>query len=224
MNGWWISNLYQNGQIVALISWIFWVIFSITMHELAHGWTATWQGDPTPRRLGRLTMNPYVHMGPMSLLVFAVMGIAWGLMPIDPSKFRWGRWGRLVVAAAGPAMNIVLAVIAIMGAIAFVRFGDQGVRFQSNAIEFFFYGAWLNVLLALLNLLPIPPLDGSTILSSLSLRIYMLYQHPNAQIFGFAFLMILVLTRMTSFIFSWVWWMIVWIIETAGGDQMAFIS
>ena len=85
MGGWWVHSLVQDGRIVELISWIFWVILSITLHELAHGWVALWQGDDTPRITGRMTANPVVHMGPMSLLVFAVTG---GAPPVATGMAR----------------------------------------------------------------------------------------------------------------------------------------
>jgi hypothetical protein len=87
-----------------------WVIGSIVLHELAHGWAAIRLGDTTPRDLGHMTWNPLVHMGGFSLVVFAVIGIAWGMMPVDPSRLR-GRYGDALVALAGPAMNIVLAAV-----------------------------------------------------------------------------------------------------------------
>src|SRR5688572_29409894 len=108
MSGWWMGNLAAQREYALLVSWIFWVLFSITLHELAHGWAALWQGDDTPRRLGRMTPNPIVHMGWVSLLMFAIVGIAWGVMPVDPSRFRWKRKGRTIVYGAGPAMNVAL--------------------------------------------------------------------------------------------------------------------
>ena len=182
--GWWVHDLYQSGRIVVLVSWIFWVIFSISMHELAHGWAALWQGDQTPRRLGRMTLNPLVHMGGMSLLVFAVIGIAWGAMPVDPSRFRWGRRGRVVVSAAGPAMNLLLAVAALTLLVGWLAVGPSGGNFRSNLATFLYTGGWLNILLAFFNLLPIPPLDGSSILSGLSFRAYRFYQQPQAVMIG----------------------------------------
>ena len=72
---WWVSNFAQSGHYVELVSWIFWVLLSITLHELAHGWAAIWQGDDTPIRLNRMTANPIAHMGLPSLVVFALCGI-----------------------------------------------------------------------------------------------------------------------------------------------------
>ena len=69
---WWVHDLYASGRIVELVSWIFWVLLSITLHELGHGWMAIREGDRTPIELGRMTMNPLVHMGHFSLLLFAL--------------------------------------------------------------------------------------------------------------------------------------------------------
>ena len=69
---WWVHSAYESGGIVLLFSWAFWVIFSIVLHELSHGWAAIANGDNTPRELGHMTMNPVVHMGWMSLVFFAI--------------------------------------------------------------------------------------------------------------------------------------------------------
>lgn len=182
--GWWIADLYQSGHVVELVSWIVWVLFSIVMHELAHGWAAIWQGDDTPRRLNRMTMNPWVHMGPWSLLMFALVGIAWGLMPTDPSRYRWRRKGRIVVAAAGPAMNLVLAFVTLTAAALWVAYSPAGDPLHANAYTFLMTGGWLNLLLAAFNLLPVPPLDGSQILMGMSFRFYQLFQKPEAMMVG----------------------------------------
>ncbi|MDY7109568.1 MAG: site-2 protease family protein [Planctomycetota bacterium] len=194
MSSWWVHDLYQQGRTVELVSWVFWVILSITLHELAHGWAALWQGDDTPRRLGRMTMNPVVHMGPWSLLVFAVIGIAWGVMPVDPSRFRWGRKGRVVVSGAGPAMNLALCFAALTLLIIWLAVGPRGDNLYRNVAVFLWTGGWLNIILAVLNLMPVPPLDGSSILSGLSRRMYRLYQHPQAPLAGMLFIMLVFFT------------------------------
>lgn len=93
-----------------LVSWVFWVIVSIVLHELGHGFTAIRAGDRTPIELGHMTPNPIVHMGRSSLIAFALFGFAWGAMPVNPSKFR-GPYDRLKVSGAGPAVNVGLAVV-----------------------------------------------------------------------------------------------------------------
>ena len=84
MQGWWVHKLYYGDGPVMLAAWVFWVIFSITLHELGHGWAAIRQGDETPRETGHMTWNPLVHMGPWSLAMFALIGIAWGLSRPTP--------------------------------------------------------------------------------------------------------------------------------------------
>jgi Zn-dependent protease len=202
MSGWWVADYYRSGGAVVVVSWIFWVLFSITLHELAHGWAALWQGDDTPRRYRRMTMNPIVHMGPMSLLMFAIIGIAWGLMPVDPSRFRWKRKGRVVVAAAGPAMNILLALLSLTVAAVWLEYGPVREPLFSNVQHFLFIGGMLNLVLAVFNLLPFPPLDGSNILMGLSLRWYRLYQNPQAQMVGMFILLAVFVSGIGSLLFG----------------------
>src|SRR5262245_39838763 len=109
---WWVADAWNAGPI-HLLAWVFWVIFSIVLHELAHGWTAIRCGDRTPIETGHMTWNPVVHMGQASLVMFALVGIAWGAMPINPANFR-GRYDNARVALAGPSMNVLLFVIALL--------------------------------------------------------------------------------------------------------------
>ena len=185
MSGWWLSDWWQAGGPVLVVSWVVWVIGSIVLHELAHGWAAIWEGDRTPVYLQRMTWNPLVHMGGTSLFVFALFGIAWGAMPVDPSRFRH-RHGDALVAVAGPAMNLLLVIVCIvLGAITLRFEGSLGDPLGPNLRTFFVWGAMLNIVLMLFNLLPVPPLDGSRILSSFVPRFERLWQTENAQWFAF---------------------------------------
>ena len=195
MSGWWIKDLYDAGETVRLTATIFWVIFSICLHELAHGWTAIWQGDNTPRELGHMTMNPMVHMGPFSLIVFALTGWAWGLMPVNPSRFRSGHWGNMLVSAAGPAMNLLIAFVALTVLALWVSFADSSNQpFYDNVSEFMFYGGAINIGLALLNLLPFPPLDGASVLAGFSRSFRNLINQPQAPIIGMILFLVVVRT------------------------------
>jgi Zn-dependent protease len=167
---------------------VIWVIGSIVLHELAHGWAALCQGDQTPRELDRMTINPWVHMGPFALLMFALVGITWGMMPTDPSRYRWGRRGRIVVSAAGPAMNLLLAAVAltILGV-----WRGLSSNPPEQAVQFLFVGGYLNIALAMLNLLPVPPLDGSGILAGISRRWYSWSQNPQVALYSMLILMAL---------------------------------
>ncbi|MEX0876772.1 MAG: site-2 protease family protein [Phycisphaerales bacterium] len=171
--GWWITDLLNDPNIngrVWVVSWIVWVIGSICLHELAHGWTAIKLGDDTPIATGHMTWNPMVHMGMHSLLIFIFIGIAWGMMPINPSRLR-GRYAESVVSVAGPLMNLALAVLSLVSLILWVPLA-QGQLIGSVTIShplsenmrtFLHLGAMLNIVLMLFNLLPIPPLDGGRI-------------------------------------------------------------
>lgn len=168
MNGWWVTDLWETDQAL-LVSWVVWVIVSIVLHELAHGWMAIWLGDRTPIETGHMTWNPLVHMGQTSLIIFAIVGIAWGMMPVSPSRFR-GRYGDAWVSLAGPAMNLALALLLIVVGGVWVGQSGFGVAdpLNANLMTFFFAGASLNLFLMAFNLLPIPPFDGSHILASFS--------------------------------------------------------
>lgn len=169
-----------------VVSWIVWVVISIVLHELCHGWAALWLGDDTPRATGHMTWNPMVHMGGFSLVALLLIGIAWGAMPINPSRIR-GRHGEAIVAAAGPAMNVALFVCSSLACVAWIVAGNHfGVSdpLFTNVSQFFFVGAFLNIALAMFNLLPAPPLDGSRILGSFMPAYDRLMRGPNGQWIG----------------------------------------
>jgi len=176
--GWWVADTLRNQGLFVLLAWAFWVIFSICLHELGHGYAAIRLGDDTPIRQGRMTLNPLVHMGPTSLIVFAVVGIAWGMMPVNPHRLR-GRHGDAAVAAAGPAVNVGLWALCVVALAAVAELAAESTL-RANAIEFFWTGAYLNAVLLALNLLPIPPLDGSRIVSSFVPSYRRLAEGPNA--------------------------------------------
>lgn len=188
-SGWWFAEAWATAPVLA-VSWVVWVIGSITLHELAHGWAALRQGDSTPRDSGHMSLNPLVHMGQTSLIVFAIVGIAWGAMPVNPSRFR-SRYGDAIVSLAGPAMNIGLAVLSMLLLVVWIGVGGGywtgrpiGEPIFGNLQTFFFVGVWLNLVLAGFNLLPIPPLDGYRILSDLSPRYRALFAGPNGPMIG----------------------------------------
>lgn len=155
-----INTLFENP--VAYFTLVVGVIMSIVLHELGHGFAAIRQGDDTPIITGHMTLNPYVHMGPIGLGLLFVVGIAFGAMPVNPSRFR-SKYGDAIVAAAGPAVNLVLALIALT---AYSLLARQGIRLSIQEIEPLFVLGWLNVVLFLLNLIPVPPLDGSRVLGN----------------------------------------------------------
>ncbi len=170
MTHWWVAELWELDRVI-LVSWVFWVIGSIVLHELGHGWAALRAGDRTPIETGHMTWNPVVHLGVPSLFVFALVGLAWGAMPVNRDRFK-RRSDEAIVAAAGPAMNFGLAVvchvllavwIGAAGRYWFESFAAPDWLFK-NMQTFLRAGGALNLLLLALNLMPVPPLDGSGIL------------------------------------------------------------
>lgn len=149
-----INTLFSNPIFYVRVVVI--LILSISLHELGHGIAALSQGDDTPRKEGHMTMNPVVHMGIHSIFFLAFAGIAWGQMPVNPSKFRNPKWGNILVSGAGPLTNIILGMLAVL--IINITLYLQWNRIIS--LEFFYLIAKFNFALCLFNLIPIPPLDG----------------------------------------------------------------
>lgn len=168
MSNWWVTeylDTFQNGKII-LTSWVTWVVISITLHELAHGWMAIRCGDDVPIRMGHMTFNPLVHIPPMAWLMFALFGFTWGLMPVQPNNFR-GRYDDAKVSFAGPAMNLLLFAICLIADMVWLKLAPRiGDPLAQNLHTFFFIGARINMMGFLFNLIPVPPLDGSSILSN----------------------------------------------------------
>ena len=165
------TNVFQ-----ILISFLV-LVFSLTVHESAHAWAADRLGDPTARLLGRVSLNPIVHVDPIGTVLFPLIGLFTGApligwakpVPVATWRFERPRRDYLMVAAAGPISNLSLAFI---GVVALRLVGpDAGGVFGSTIVEPIRLLAWatlsINLLLALFNLLPIPPLDGSTVLAGL---------------------------------------------------------
>ena len=146
------------------------LILSIVLHEMAHGYAAHWLGDPTARLQGRLSLNPLVHLDPLgsilvpALLFFGNAGFIFGWakpVPYNPYNLSDQRYGEAKVAAAGPLVNIVIALVFS----ALIRFAAT-LGLSETFIDIASYVVYLNILLALFNMIPIPPLDGSKILTA----------------------------------------------------------
>jgi len=146
-------------------------LFSIIIHEVSHGAMADYLGDPTAKNEGRLTLNPINHLDPIGsilvplILIISRVGIIFGWakpVPVNPFNLRDKVYGQAKVALAGPLANILVALIFGM-ALRFLPFLFSA-RIGENLIIIFSYIVWINLLLAIFNLLPIPPLDGSHIL------------------------------------------------------------
>ena len=151
------------------------LLFSVIVHEVAHGWMALRCGDPTARDAGRLTFNPLPHIDPFMtillplFLIISHSGFIIGgakPVPVNPYNFRRGEKDNVLVSFAGPASNILLALVAfLVSLVVILLLKTTGSPVFISAIKFLNFVIFLNLILANFNLLPIPPLDGSHILA-----------------------------------------------------------
>lgn len=163
-------------QLNDLILYLPVLLFSVVLHEYAHGWQALKEGDDTAYMLGRLTLNPLPHIDPFGSVLLPVMlallnspfMIGWAKpVPVNPRKYRNYKAGDIRVSLAGIVVNLGLAVIATLLLVVFIRLADV-VPSLSPSLEvlgrMMQYGILVNLILAFFNLIPIPPLDGSHVL------------------------------------------------------------
>lgn len=146
------------------------LLFSVVVHEVSHGAVAGMLGDPTARLQGRLTLNPIKHLDPIGSvlvpIVTSLIGVPFGWakpVPYNPYNLSNQRWGSAIVGAAGPASNIFLALVFGLT----LRFGQDAFNFNEGLFFVFVFITQINILLAIFNLVPIPPLDGSKVLFDL---------------------------------------------------------
>jgi len=146
--------------IISSITIIISLIIAITIHEFSHAFAADRLGDPTPRSMGRLSLNPFKHLDPIGTLMLIFVHFGWGKpVQVDSYNFRKPKRDELIVAFAGPASNLILSILISL----IIRF---------TPIDFFFKNllaivVQYNIMLAIFNLIPIPPLDGSKIFLNL---------------------------------------------------------
>jgi Zn-dependent protease len=178
------------------------LLVSLSIHEAAHAWSADRLGDPTARHLGRLTLNPIAHIDPIGTLLLPAVAIFSGLpvigwakpVPVSFQNLRHPRRDFMYIAAAGPISNLLQALV-LAGAFWLLFPGGFD---RSPAATFLFFAIFLNILLALFNLIPVPPLDGGNVLGGLiPERIAVVYDRL-VRPWGFLILYALLLTGVFS--------------------------
>ena len=179
------------------------LLFSLTVHETAHAWTADRLGDPTARLLGRISLNPIVHADPIGTVVFPLLGMVFGgwfigwakPVPVNVRQLRHHRRDYVLVAAAGPAANLVLAFSSAI-LLALLPITPQTLSETNVSVPLALIlsqAMQLNVLLAVFNMIPIPPLDGGNVLGGL-LPLGMARQFNAIRPYGFLLLYALMLS------------------------------
>lgn len=177
------------------------ILIAITFHEYAHGKVASLLGDPTPGAQGRLTLNPLAHLDPIGTLLLFVAGFGWAKpVQVNPLHFKGDRKrGMMFVSLAGPLMNLVLAYLSAIALQIFFRVGGNIGGASGYLQQFLYLLLFYNVILAVFNLLPIPPLDGSKILAGI-----LPYKQQgiiyNLEQYGTIILLLLIVTGVTGVI------------------------
>lgn len=175
------------------------LLFAISIHEYAHAQCADSMGDPTARYMGRLTFNPIAHLDPIGAILLVVAGFGWAKgVPINVNNFRNRREGILKVSFAGPAANLFLCFLA---ALMMALLGRMGML-SDGLYKFLFWMQLYNVWFAFFNLIPVPPLDGSRILSELLPAKQSWQFNEIVDRYGFYILIALVFTGITSMIIN----------------------
>ena len=208
--------------IAMLILYLICILLALICHEVAHGLAASWLGDPTAKQEGRLTLNPLAHIEPVGFLMMLVVGFGWAKpVPVNPRRLRKPRRDMALVSFAGPAMNLILALISgllycLLCALEIYPVDILlGYNMPFNALNVLCFMFWifmlLNIGLALFNLIPLPPLDGSNILVTflkpntaakyLQVRYYTQY----------IILGLIVLSWVNSGLFSYIWYPLNWL-------------
>ena len=154
--------------IIKLFSRLFVVFCTMPIHEYAHALIATKLGDQTPRLAGRLTLNPMAHISPMGAIMIFLFGFGYAKpVSVNPRNFKDSKKGMALTAIAGPISNLIMGFIFIVLAVVYANLSHAETILYNAIFSFLLFAGTINVNLAVFNLLPIPPLDGSRILQLL---------------------------------------------------------
>ncbi len=155
------------------------LLYSIIIHELAHGWAAFWMGDQTAKWLGRLSLNPLKHLDPIGTVMLFMFGFGWAKpVPVNFNHLSHKRRGLIFVSSAGIMANMLLAFMA------FALYSILSPSPSGSIAKFLYYLAQVNIILASFNLIPIPPLDGSKILMGFASEKFQ-YSFSRLEPYGF---------------------------------------
>ncbi|HUJ90643.1 MAG TPA: site-2 protease family protein [Syntrophorhabdales bacterium] len=177
------------------------LLYSIIIHEVAHGWVANKMGDPTAKWLGRLTLDPRGHLDPVGTIMLFIFGFGWAKpVPVNFNNLKHQRKGLIFVSAAGIAANILLAFLALLTR----QLLDPQSRTVITVLVNF---AGINIMLAAFNLIPIPPLDGSKILMGFTSRRFQ-YSLARLEPYGLLIIMGLLWLRILDPVISFLEWAI----------------
>ncbi|MDY6029550.1 MAG: site-2 protease family protein [Acidaminococcaceae bacterium] len=175
------------------------LLFAITVHEYAHAQCADSLGDKTPRYMGRLTLNPLAHLDPVGAILLVVAGFGWAKpVQVNSRYFSDRKSGMMKVALAGPAANLVLCFLAALFAAVMERFGILSHSVSNLLLWMQLYNVWF----AFFNLIPVPPLDGSRLLTELLPSDLAWKYGQTVDRYGFFILIALVFTGVTGAIIS----------------------
>lgn len=185
------------------------LLVAFTIHELAHAVTADRLGDPTPRRMGRITLNPIAHLDPFGTIMLLISGFGWAKpVMVNPMNLRGNyRTSMAIVALAGPVSNLLMAIVFAIP-MRFMELWPLAFRMSEvgdKVVFLLFQFVWINLILMFFNLIPIPPLDGFKILQGV-LPSEMSYQLRPLEQYGFLILMLVVfiLPNFGLDVLSWV--------------------
>lgn len=172
------------------------LLIGLTLHEFAHGYAAYLLGDPTAKNMGRLTLNPIRHLDPLGAFFLLVFHFGWAKpVPVNPMYLKGDKQrGMLLVSLAGPVTNLLLAIAT---AVIWKFIEPRGLIMES----ILFYLFSINIILAVFNVIPVPPLDGSKILAGILPRKYM-HVVFNLEKYGYLILIFLMFTRVTNMILT----------------------
>lgn len=179
------------------------LVVGFVFHEFAHAWVADRLGDPTPRSQGKLTLHPVTHIDPIGFLLILVVGFGWAKPVVTNSRyFKKPRRDNILVSIAGPVTNLLIAILfALILKLLILTgvLGNMGFNLQTQTFNLFLYTMNINILLFVLNLLPIPGLDGFHVLASL-----VPYKHYNIiyklEQYSMIIFLLLIFTRVTRYI------------------------